>query len=84
MAASGLQKAPHQALCKQEEVGLYSNDMLTRPAIIIANKLDKVAAPEAALEQLTAGCSQPVLAVSGLRGDNIEQLRQTAPADSPR
>ena len=61
--------------------------MIDRPAIVVANKLDKVVDPESAVHLLRAGSIRPVIAVSGLRGDNILELklrlRQLSPTDVP-
>ena len=71
----------------QEEVRLYAHELIDRPSLVIANKMDRVGQTEAALQRLREGCARPVIAVSGLRGDNIPalklRLRQLSPTDVP-
>lgn len=71
----------------QEELGLYGAGLTDKPALLIANKADKV--PEAAiaaqyLEEMTG---LPTVLVSGQTGEGIQQLklllRQLSPTDMP-
>lgn len=77
------------SLLLQEELGLYGAGLTEKPALLIANKADKVpeAAAAAAVKELEAETGVPTVLVSGHTGQGVEELktrlRQLSPTDVP-
>ena len=54
---------------------LYSADLAVRPSLVVANKLDMLQQPEAALQQLAGLRHRPLVCVSALQGTHIPELK---------
>ncbi len=71
----------------QEELGLYGAGLTDKPALLIANKADKVPEAATAARQLSETTGLPTVLVSGQSGEGIQQLkvllRQLSPTDVP-
>lgn len=67
----------------QEELGLYGAGLTSKPALLIANKADKVADADAAVEQLRQSTGLPIALVSGQTGAGMAQLKQLLRRMSP-
>lgn len=71
----------------QDELNLYGADLTAKPALLIANKADKVPEAAAAAKVLEASTGLPALLVSGQTGAGVEALktllRQLSPTDMP-
>jgi GTPase len=64
----------------QEELQLFSRDLAAKPQIVAANKIDALDDPTA-LERLTRHVGErslPVIAISGVRGDRLQELMEAA------
>ena len=61
----------------QEELRLYNESLTSKPAVIVANKMDKLAKPESTLAALRRRTQLPVLPTSATQGAHgIGKLRQ--------
>ena len=71
----------------QEELELYGAGMAAKPALLVANKADKVPEAAAAAKVLQASTGLPTVLVSGQTGAGVEALktllRQLSPTDMP-
>lgn len=74
-------------MLQQEELGLYGAGLSEKPALLIANKADKVPEAAAAAKQLEAVTGVPTVLVSGHTGQGVQELkmrlRQLSPTDVP-
>lgn len=71
----------------QEELELYGAGLTDKPALLIANKADKVSEAATAAKHLEEVTGLPSVLVSGQTREGIEQLklllRQLSPTDVP-
>ena len=76
-----------QTLLVQEELKQYGAGLLEKPALVIANKCDKVEHSAEAVKDLEAATGLPTIAISGQTGQNMQQLRtlmrQLSPTEVP-
>ena len=76
-------------MLSQEELGLYGAGLTEKPALLIANKADKLpeAAAAAAVKELESSTGVPTVLVSGHTGQGVQELkirlRQLSPTDVP-
>ena len=68
---------PHACVCLQGELRLHSRGLADRPSLVVANKMDQLpgGASSPVVQQLAESCQRPLVAVSGLLGDNIPALQ---------
>jgi GTPase involved in cell partitioning and DNA repair len=59
----------------QAELEAYAEELLRRPAIIVANKIDLLENPDLCIARLKEATSLPIVPVSGLAGQGISDLR---------
>ena len=71
----------------QEELELYGAGLTDKPALLIANKADKVSEAATGAKHLEEVTGLPTVLVSGQTREGIEQLklllRQLSPTDVP-
>lgn len=60
----------------QEELRLFDGALAALPALVVANKIDALADPWAALGRLKAATGLPIVPVSAARGLGIARLRR--------
>eukprot|EP00884_Botryococcus_braunii_P015307 jgi/Botrbrau1/245/Bobra.0022s0219.2 len=59
----------------QAELKAYTEELLRRPAIIVANKVDLLENPDLCIARLKEATSLPIVPVSGLAGQGISDLK---------
>jgi GTPase involved in cell partitioning and DNA repair len=59
----------------QAELGAYAEGLLQLPAVIVANKIDLLETPQARVAELKEATNIPVIAVSGLSGKGLSDLK---------
>lgn len=68
-------RAPRQLSMLRAELGAYDPDLLTKPSIVAANKIDMMdARSEADLRALRRATHWPVVEISGLRSLGTDEL----------
>ncbi|KAG2425604.1 hypothetical protein HYH02_014978 [Chlamydomonas schloesseri] len=75
LGAEGLTPAEQLAVL-QDELGRYSPQLLAAPALVVANKLDAVADPAAALAALAAATPLPIVPVSAAARVGLRRLTE--------
>ncbi len=63
-------------MCTQDELGRYSPQLLAASALVVANKLDAVADPAAALAALAAATPLPIVPVSAAARVGLRRLTE--------
>lgn len=71
----------------KEELGLYGAGLTNKPALLVANKADRVDEADTLAKHLEEVTGLPTVLVSGHTAEGVEQLklllRQLSPTDVP-